>query len=549
MATHWRRWSRLPPALLVVAAVVAAGVVSEWSRLPLGLNVWLPIWLPDLAVGVCLAVTGAVISAVEPRSRLGLLLWIAALAWFLPNFRGAAFAPLAQLASGTILLHRAVLFHAIVSFPDGRVPRLGERIIVGLAYLSVLGTVSRGEVPALMWSVAALLAFVAIVITRTGPARDAGVRALPAMALLSAVVGGTNLLFLLLGNYPAPLAIVHAYEAGIAAVGVVLAVAVVGNRSRRANLPGAAVELTQGRAGYVRDLLADALRDPTVEVAFAVDETGSTAWVDELGRPIAALEASGSRSVIPILIDGRPVAQIACESAVAEEPALRQSIETAARLAASNARLRAGLRSEADELRASQLRLLSAADDQRIALAQELERGAGASLREIAPLLDAVPGDADPSVRAAVDRSRLRVEGLMAGLRSLSAGLGPADLRATGLKDALFQLGAGFEGQIDLDVDAPDLPDNLAAATYFICAEGIANAIKHAAASEVCVKVQRRGDRVLISIVDDGIGGASIDAGAGLRGLADRASALGGSLSVDSPSGVGTRISVDLPLG
>ena len=73
--------------------------------------------------------------------------------------------------------------------------------------------------------------------------------------------------------------------------------------------------------------------------------------------------------------------------------------------------------------------------------------------------------------------------------------------------------------------------------------------MKHAAASEVCVTVERHGDRVLISIVDDGIGGASIDDGSGLRGLADRASALGGSLSVDSPAGTGTRLTVDLPIG
>jgi len=213
-----------------------------------------------------------------------------------------------------------------------------------------------------------------------------------------------------------------------------------------------------------------------------------------------------------------------------------------------NARLRAGLRSEADELRASQLRLLSAADDQRIALARQLERGAGASLLELGPLLDAVPGDADPAVRAAVDRSRARVDRLMAGLRSLSAGLGPADLRTTGLEHALSQLGAGFDGRLDLHVEAPDIPDDLAAATYFICAEGVANAMKHAGASEVCVKVERQDDRLLMTIVDDGIGGALIETGSGLRGLADRATALGGSASIDSPAGQGTRISVDLPL-
>ena len=452
------------------------------------------------------------------------------------------------MATGAIYLHRAVLFHAIVAFPRGRIARLRERIIVVLAYASVLGGFFAGEVPAIVWSVAAFTAFVAIVVTRTGPARDAGAQALPTMALLALVIGGSNLLFLLSGNSPAPEAIRHAYEAGIAAVGVVLAVTMVRYRSRLAGLTAAAVELTQGRVGYIRDLLATALRDPTVEVAFATDATGPTIWVDELGRPIDALQRSGTRTVIPIRVDGRLVAELACESAVADEPAIRQSIETAARLAASNARLRAGLRREADELRASQLRLLSAADDQRIALAEQLSRGAGASLQELGPLLDAVPADADPAVRGAVVRSRARSEGLMVGLQSLSAGLGPADLRRTGLEDALFRLGAGFDGQLDLAVKAPDLPESLATATYFICAEGIANAMKHAAATEICVKVERRDDRVWISVVDDGIGGASIETASGLRGLADRASALGGSLSIVSPPGAGTRISADLPL-
>jgi signal transduction histidine kinase len=542
VAPRWPRWSSLSLPLLLTAFVVAVGLASVWSRSRLGID----IWLPDLATGLTLAMAGAVISIVDRGSRLGVIVELAAFAWFLPNFRTAAFGPLALLATSALLLHRAVLFHAIVAFPRGRVTRMGERIIIVLAYASSLGALA---LPAIVWSVAALMAFVAIVITRTGPTRDAGGRALPTMVLFGFVIGSTNLFRLLVGDPSSRLALVHAYEAGVAAVGVVLTVSVIRYRSRLAGLTAAVVELTQGRAGYLRDLLATALRDPSVEVAFAVDGAGATTWVDELGRPIDTLQATGTRTVIPIRVDGRPVAELACESYVADEPALRQSIETAARLAASNARLRAGLRSEAEELRASQLRLLSAADDQRVALAQQLERGAGASLLEVGPLLDAVPAEADPAVRAAVDRSRARSEGLVAGLRSLSAGLGPADLRNNGLENALSQLGAGFEGRFDLDMNAPDLPDGLAAATYFICAEGIANAMKHASATEVCVTVEQRGDRVVISIVDDGPGGASIEAGSGLRGLADRAAALGGSLSIVSPPDAGTRITVDLPLG
>lgn len=541
MATRLPRWSSLPLSIPLTAAVVAVGLASAWSRSRLGVD----IWLPDLAAGLTLAIAGAVITSVDRGSRLGIIVEVAALAWFLPDLLTAAFGPMALIAPGAIVLHRAVLFHAIVAFPHGRIARSGERVIVVLAYVSILGGLGT---PAIAWSVAALMAFVAIVISRAGSARDAGVRALPTMVLLAVVIGGTNLLRLLVGDSLSPLAAVRAYEGGLAAVGVVLTVSVIRYRSRLAGLTAAAVELTQGRAGYVRDLLATALRDPTVEVAFAADGAEPTTWVDELGRPIDALQAYGTRTVIPIRVDGRPVAELACESVVAGEPALRQSIETAARLAASNARLRAGLRSEAVELEASQLRLVSAADDQRIALAHQLAGGAEASLIELGSLLAAIPADAHPMVRAAVDRTRTRSDGLMADLRSLSAGLGPADLRTTGLEVALARLGAGFEGQLDVDVDASNLSDSLATATYFICAEGIANAMKHSAATEVHVKVQRRPGRVLISIVDDGIGGASIETGSGLRGLADRASVLGGSASLDSPPGAGTRISVDLPL-
>ena len=68
----------------------------------------------------------------------------------------------------------------------------------------------------------------------------------------------------------------------------------------------AAVELTLGPAGYVRELLAGALRDPSVEVAFAIDDGGRPAWVDELGRRIEPLRATGSRAVVPILSTGAP---------------------------------------------------------------------------------------------------------------------------------------------------------------------------------------------------------------------------------------------------
>ena len=242
------------------------------------------------------------------------------------------------------------------------------------------------------------------------------------------------------------------------------------------------------------------------------------------------------------------MAQLACESAVLDEPGLMPSIEAAAGLAASNAQLRASLRAEAVALQASRLRLLSAADDERIALADRLERGAGALLADLGATLDRIErGDA--AVDHAVRLSRSRVAGLDAGLRSLSAGLGPPALTNDGLAAALAQLGGGANVAVRVDVAVDDLPESLATTVYFICAEAIANAIKHASASTIAVHLHARGDRLRVEIADDGRGGAGLEGGSGLQGLVDRASALGGTLAVASPAGAGTRITADLPIG
>ena len=317
---------------------------------------------------------------VDARSRVGDLVALAGAAWFLPDLLSIGGHALAWLAPSSIVLHRAVLVHAIVAFPSGRLVRPFEVVVVALVYGSVLLDVSREDAGQIAWAAAVLMAFIGIVGSRSGSSRDAGIRALPTMALFSMVVGGTGALLLILGNSPPPPATIHAYEAGLIAVGFALVYNVSDNRSRLGRVTDAAIELTLGPAGYVRELLASALRDPSVEVAFATGDEG-TIWVDELGRRIGPLRATGSRAVVPILVDGRAVAQLACESAVIEEPGLLPSIEAAARLAAKNAQLGASLRAEARALQASRLRLLSAADDERMALAAAARSGRGCVTR------------------------------------------------------------------------------------------------------------------------------------------------------------------------
>ncbi len=545
MATHWRRWSRFSRPVLAVGGVTALGIVAEWQR-------WRfagPDWFPDFAVGVGLAVAGAMMQAVDRRSRVGDLVAFAGAAWFLPDLLGLGGAALTWLAVHSIVLHRAVLFHAIVAFPSGRIARPFDAIVVALAYGSSLSDLSREEAGEIAWATTAMVAFIAMVLLRRGPGRDAGIRAIPTMALLCLVIGGTGALLLLFGNAPPPPATVHAYEAGLVAVGFALLLNVVDNRARLRRMTDAAVELTLGPAGYVRELLANALRDPSVEVAFAATDRGLTVWVDELGRRIEPLRATGSRTVVPVLVDGRAVAELACESVVVAEPGVMPSIEAAARLAADNVQLRASLRSEAEALQASRLRLMFAADDERISLADELDRGAGASLEELRALVDRIPTGSDPAISAAVEQSRHRLAGLDAGLRSLSSGLGPPTLRSDGLAAALLQLGGDAIVDVRVDVETGDLADHVASAIYFICAEAISNAIKYASASSISVRLRAADQRVLLEILDDGRGGAVLEGGTGLQGLVDRAAALGGTLVIASPRDGGTRIAVDLPTG
>jgi signal transduction histidine kinase len=101
---------------------------------------------------------------------------------------------------------------------------------------------------------------------------------------------------------------------------------------------------------------------------------------------------------------------------------------------------------------------------------------------------------------------------------------------------------------VELTVPDTRFASPVEAAAYFVCSEALANAGKHAAASHAYIDVSERAGALVVSVRDDGCGGATLDAGSGLRGLADRVQALGGRLSVTSPTGAGTRLVAELPL-
>jgi signal transduction histidine kinase len=93
------------------------------------------------------------------------------------------------------------------------------------------------------------------------------------------------------------------------------------------------------------------------------------------------------------------------------------------------------------------------------------------------------------------------------------------------------------------------LPDPVEVAAYYVAAEALTNAAKHAQASEVSVRAETRDHALYLSIQDNGIGGADSRKGSGLVGLKDRIEALGGQILVESPRGRGTSMRVTIPLG
>ena len=97
------------------------------------------------------------------------------------------------------------------------------------------------------------------------------------------------------------------------------------------------------------------------------------------------------------------------------------------------------------------------------------------------------------------------------------------------------------------DIDEAGLTEATVHTAYFVLAEALANAVKHARASEVTVGLHRERGRLVIEVRDDGIGAARVDRGAGLRGLVDRVSAIDGTIDIDSRAGEGTRVRVELP--
>jgi signal transduction histidine kinase len=202
----------------------------------------------------------------------------------------------------------------------------------------------------------------------------------------------------------------------------------------------------------------------------------------------------------------------------------------------------------ADEFSA---RLVAAADGERRRLERDLHDGAQQRLVSLAMRLQLVAMRLDPESEEArlLAGAQEELASSLRELRELARGLHPAVLSERGLASALESLIARATLPVELDVDLdgrPAAPVEVAA--YYLVSEALTNVAKHAYAPSASVRVEERGDELVVEVSDDGMGGADPRSGSGLRGLADRVRALGGRLYVSSPLGFGTVLRAEIPL-
>ena len=276
-------------------------------------------------------------------------------------------------------------------------------------------------------------------------------------------------------------------------------------------------------------------------VAAVVLATGQPARIDNHNR-----HAVGA----PIVVDGRVwgLAVVASPASQPLPPTTEDCIGDFADLAATAIRNTAARA----ELKASRKRIVAAADDARRRLERDLHDSAQQRLVSLAMegrmAQAAMPPELD-DLKSRMSRIVSGLTDISEELRELSHGIHPAILARGGLGPALKTMARRYAVPVTLDLALNmRLPESVEVAAYYVVAEALTNAAKHAQASKITVRAVDNGDTLEISVCDDGIGGADFGNGSGLIGLTDRVEALGGRLRLVSPPEVGTSLCVSIPV-
>jgi signal transduction histidine kinase len=305
-------------------------------------------------------------------------------------------------------------------------------------------------------------------------------------------------------------------------------------------------------SGTIGDALRTALGDASLMMLRPATAGG---WLGEDGHVASLPSANDHRAVTLVGPPDAPVAAIVHEPALLEHPELLDGVVRVLGLALENTRLEAEVRDQLQAVTDSRARIVAATEAERRRLERDLHDGAQQRLIGVALALQQVRASADAqdgssaALRGELDAAANEVNLAIRELRELARGIHPAILEEEGVGPAVAGLArrASLPVEVRVELDAR-LPRLVESTVYFTIAEALTNAQRHAQATKARVHVARTDGTIAVEISDDGAGGADPARGSGLRGLADRVAALGGSLTVDSQPGAGTRVRATIPV-
>jgi signal transduction histidine kinase len=567
----------------LIAGAVAAGMfqvivrsASDPPPPPVEIIVYTAVGLSFLAAGIAAWQRW-------PASRLGLLFTIVGYVWALPSVGFMPYALPFTIGLVTATIYGAPLGHLALAWPTGRLRSQFERWVVIAVYtwnigqgvgstlfwnpstngcgpgcpanLLLVNGSSSIENAVSAWSVPVSLVINGIVLTlivrHWRAARGWSRRTMVPLLWISIAVIALTVTQTLASNLNLPLSNFALYSIAplILLTGPALFVAsTLLARTARGAVGTAIVDLgPEAPPGMLRDALAKALGDATLQLAFRLPD--GSGYLDTAGAPVDPARPEAGRAVTPLAESGEAV--LIHDGGLEHEPQLTRLTAAAASMALEHSRLQAEVRAQLEQVRASRTRIVEASDDARRRLERDLHDGAQQRLVTLSLALGMArsrAGTSDPHLESLLESAAKEAREAIAELRELARGIHPAVLTETGLSGAIQALAERSPVATTITAVPPGrFPAPVEATVYFVVSEALANVAKHADATNAEVSVRELGGRVVVAVSDNGIGGALPEGGSGLRGLADRVAAVGGSMHIDSPPGCGTRLEAEIP--
>ena len=521
--------------------------------------------LLDLTIGWTYLYGGLALWATRPANRIGRLMTLVGLAWFIGNLAISDVAGLRELGTLFSGVAATALIALILAYPSGQLETRLDRatvaiLAIGFTANSAVALLPIAQDPDVATGQLALnvvlASFAGIVVIRRWVVAPRRRRP----ELLPVLIAGTIqmavlIIFFVIQTVALPDSVEEFLLAAKTLAPAAIPLALLVGFYRQSELrhralvdavPDMMIRLSHD--GHVLDIRAE----DSVLVSGTVDPMVGGRLRDLVPAAIADAVLAGAGAAIE-------TGEVQTLDASFDLPDGRRAFET--RISPSGAdEVTAIIRDFTDqraaqtELRQSRTRIVEATDASRRRLERDLHDGAQQRLVSLSLALrlarTKLAPDADAGAVAGLDDAADELKTAIVELRELARGIHPAILTEAGLGPAIDTLAE--RSTVTAAVLArPDrrLSPAVEATAYFVVSEALANVAKYASATRATVSAECPGNSLRVEVADDGVGGADPAGGSGLRGLADRVAALGGSLSVVSPTGGGTRVVAEIPLG